>query len=233
MVSATSRGSPRRLRGASAAQPSKISLLVFSCGGGASGCQFFQAVCGGEAGADIVDQNSVFAELVGQAFDQANYCGAHGIGEDQIGDGLFGGDGGEGDDASPLFLLHVGNDFAGEVDGAEEVGIEGALPVVEGGSEKSFGGRAAGVGDADIDAAEFLRDSGDEASDSGGIGDVEGFGDDFNVVLLFYFFRGGLQGLRVAGAHGDAAAFGGEGFGGGEADSLTGGGDEGDAVFQS
>ena len=112
-------------------------------------------------------------------------------------------------------------------------GVDGALPVVEGGGEESFGGRAAGVGDADVDAAEFGGDSGDETGDGGGVGDVEGFGEDFRIVLLSDFFGGGLQGLVVARAHGDAAAFGGEGFGGGQAESLTGRGYQRDAVFEA
>ena len=79
----------------------------------------------------------------------------------------------------------------------------------------------------------FAGDCVDETVDGVGVGDVEGLGEDFCVVLLSDFFGGGLQRLLVAGAHGDAAAFGGKGFGGGQADSLTGRGNQGNAVFQA
>ena len=55
----------------------------------------------------------------------------------------------------------------------------------------------------------------------------------FGVVLLSDLLRGSLQGLLVAGAHGDAATLGGEGLGGGAADPLTGSGYESDTIFQA
>ena len=137
------------------------------------------------------------------------------------------------DDAAPAFPLHVGDDFAREVNGAKEIQLDGTLPFFESGGEKTFGRRAAGVGHANVDAAEFGRHGGDEAADGGGVGDVDGLGKNLGVVLLSDLLRGGLQGLRVAGAHGDAAAFGGEGFGGGAANPLTGSGYEGDTIFQA
>ena len=132
-----------------------------------------------------------------------------------------------------MLALHVGDHFASEVNRAEEIQLESALPVVESGGEKSFGRRASGVGDANVDAAELRRHGGDKSADGGGVGYVEGLGEDFHLVLLSDFLGGGLQRLLVAGAHGDAATFGGEGFGGGEAESLTGRGDQSDTIFQT
>ena len=107
------------------------------------------------------------------------------------------------------------------------------LPVVEAGGEKSLGRRPSGVGDADVDAAKLGGHGGNEAADGSGIGHVEGLGEDFHGVLFSDLLRRGLQRLLVARAHGDAAAFGGKGFGRGEAESLTGRGNQRDAILQS
>src|SRR6202022_1353723 len=74
--------------------------------------QFFQAIGGGESGSDVVDQNSVFADLVGQALYKSPHGSTNRIGEHQVGDGLFGGNGGNRDDASPALTLHVRDNFA-------------------------------------------------------------------------------------------------------------------------
>src|SRR4029077_20288165 len=113
------------------------------------------------------------------------------------------------------------------------VRLDGALPVFEAGCEKSLGGRASGVGHTDVHSAEFCGDSLDETVDGGSVGDVAGLGEDSHAVLLSDFVGGGLECLIVAGAHGDAATFGGKGFGGAAADSLTGSGDQSDAIFQT
>ena len=66
-----------------------------------------------------------------------------------------------------------------------------------------------------------------------GVGDVEGLGKNLGVVLLSDLLRGGLQGLLVAGAHGNTATLGGECFRGGAADPLAGSGNEGHTIFQA
>ena len=184
MVSATSRGSPRRCSGASAAQPSKISCSLFPEAAARALANSFKPVGCGEPRADVVDQNSIFAELVGQALDQADHRRTHRIREHEIGDGLLGSDRGDGDDASPALALHVRDDFAREINCAEKVQLERALPFFECGGEKTLGGRAAGVGDADIDAAELSGHGGDETADGRGVGDVEGLSKNLGVVLL-------------------------------------------------
>jgi hypothetical protein len=129
-----------------------------------------------------------------------------------------------------VIALHVGDDFAGKINRAQEIQFDSTLPVVERGREKSFGGRAASVGDANIDGAEFCGDCGDEPGNGSGVGDVEGLGENFRIALLSDFCGCGFERLLIAGAHGDAAAFGGEGFGSSEAESLTGRGYKSDAI---
>ena len=193
----------------------------------------FQAIGGGETGGDVVDEDSVFAEFVGETLNQADDSGADGVGEHEVGDGLLRGNGSDGDDAAPALFLHVGDDFAGKIDGAHEVRVDGVAPVGGGGGEEAPGGRAAGVGDADVDGTVAGYHSFDETVHGTGVGDVEGLGEHFGVVLLTDFFGGGGEDFEMAGAHGDARAFGGEGVGGGESDALAGGGDNSDAVAEA
>jgi len=195
--------------------------------------ELFEAVGSGEARANIVDEDAVFAELVREALDQSNDGGADGVGVDEIGNWLLHGNRGDGDEASPVGALHVGDYLPGEVNDAEEVGFEGPLPFVVGGGEKAFCRRAARVGNADVDALKALGSRGYKALDGGGIGDVDGLGEDIDMVLLAKLFSGGLDTFFVAGADGESSALGGEGRGTGESQSLTGSTDDGDAIFQS
>src|SRR6202040_1553581 len=93
--------------------------------------------------------------------------------------------------------------------------------------------RAAGVGDANVDAPKSFRHGGHKTADCASVGHVEGFIHNFDIVLLADLFRGGLQGLLVARAHGKAATFRGKGFGGGAANSLTGSCDQRYTVLQA
>jgi hypothetical protein len=104
--------------------------------------ELFQSVGGGVARANVVDENAVFAKLVGEAFDQSDDGGAHRVRMHEVGYGLLGGDGGDRDDTSPPFLLHVGDHGVGKVDRAHEIEVHGAFPFVDGGGEKTVGGRA-------------------------------------------------------------------------------------------
>lgn len=132
-----------------------------------------------------------------------------------------------------MLALHVGDHFTSEVNRAQEVEFQSALPLVESDRKKSFGGWSTGVGDANVDAAELPRHGGDKSAHGGGVSDIESPGEGFNLVLLSDFVGGGLERLLITSAHRDAAAFGGKGFGGGEAESLTGRGNQGDTVFQT
>ena len=113
-----------------------------------------------------------------------------------------------------MFALHVRDDFTSKVNGAKKIEVDGFAPVFDAGSEKAFGWRTTGVGDADIGRAEFLYYGFDEMVDGGRVSDVEGFEKHFSVVLFSDLFGGLLQRFFIAGAHGDPAAFGGKGFGG-------------------
>jgi hypothetical protein len=61
------------------------------------------------------------------------------------------------------------------------------------------------VGDADIDASEFLRDSGDEVANGSRIGHAKGIGRNVQVMLLSDLLRRGAKSAGCARAHGDAA----------------------------
>jgi len=129
--------------------------------------------------------------------------------------------------------LHVGNNLARKVNRAEKVQFEGALPFFEAGGQKSFGRGTAGIGDTNVDAAEFLRDRSHEAADGARVGHVESLGKNLDTVLLSDFRRCVLQRLVVARAHRDAAAFASERFRCSAANSLTRRGYESDTVFQA
>lgn len=233
MVSATSRGSPKRCSGASAAQPLENLLLALARSRCAGFGELLQPVGCREARTNVVDQDSVFAKLVGQTLDQANHSRPYRIREHKISDRLFRGDRSDGDDAAPAFPLHVGNNFAREINRAEEVQFEGALPFFERGSEKTLGRRASGIGHANIDAAKLRSHGRDEAPDRCRIANVERFDKNFGSVLLSDLLRRGQQSLRVAGAHGDAAALGREGFRRSAANPLTGSSNQSHPIFQA
>src|SRR4051794_31443971 len=97
---------------------------------GLSGCgrprlrQFFQTIRGSKTWAYIVDQDSVFAEFVCQALHQTDYSRANRIRKDEIGHRLLGRDGSDGDEPSPFLALHERDHFAGEIDIAQEVGVD-------------------------------------------------------------------------------------------------------------
>src|SRR5437868_4109482 len=132
-----------------------------------------------------------------------------------------------------MFALHVRDDFTSKVNGAKKIEVDGFAPVFEAGGEKALGRRTSGVGDTNVDGSELLYYGLDKMVDGGWISDVEGFEKHFRVVLFSNLFGGLLQGFFIAGAHGDAAAFGGKGFGGGAAKSLAGSGDDRNPIFES
>ena len=194
--------------------------------------QFFQAIGGGESGSDIVDQNSVFAELVGQALYQPHNCSANGVGEHEVGDGLFGGNGGNRDDTPPAFTLHVRDHFACEIYRAKEICLYSLAPVVVARSEKALGRRTAGIGYADVDAAKFFGDGGNEPANDFGIGNVEDLGENLGPMLISDLAGGQLEGLLVARADGHATALSRKRFRRSEPDSLASSSYQSNTVFQ-
>ena len=132
-----------------------------------------------------------------------------------------------------LFLLHVRDDLVCEIHGAHEIEVDGTAPLFDGGREKTLGGRASGVGHADIDAAELLDHGTDEIPDGVRIGDIEGFGQHFGLVSRADIFGDRGERFPVARADGETAAFGGESLGRGSAESLAGCGNDGDAILES
>jgi branched-chain amino acid aminotransferase len=195
--------------------------------------EFLQAVSGGKSRTDIIHEDTVLAKLIGETLDKSNNRGAHGIRINKVAHRLLGGNGRDGDDASPVFLLHVRDDLVREVNRAHEVHFNGALPLLNGGCEKTLGGRASGIGYADIGAAEFLNHRIDEISDSARVRDIERLGKHFRPVLASNPFGDGVERFPVARADGQTAPFGGEGLGGGSPDPLAGRGNDGNAVFES
>jgi hypothetical protein len=111
--------------------------------------------------------------------------------------------------------------------------VHGALPLFDGGGEKALGGRAAGVGDADVGAAEFLDHGVDEIANGVSVGYVERFGENFCLVLAANLFGGGAESFLAARTHGDPATFGGKGLGRGAAKPLAGCGHDSDAALES
>src|ERR1700722_10865863 len=125
------------------------------------------------------------------------------------------------------------NDFARKIHGAEKIQIERALPVVEARGEEAFGGRASSVGHTNIDSAEPSRHGRDEPADRGRIAYIARFSQHFHSVLLPDLLCRRLPRLIIARSHGDAAAFGREGCGSVEADSLTGRVNQVHTIFKS
>ncbi|MGC1223880.1 MAG: hypothetical protein WA872_19040, partial [Candidatus Sulfotelmatobacter sp.] len=62
---------------------------------------------------------------------------------------------------------------------------------------------------------------------------IERVGKNFSPLLLSNLLCCGLQGLGIAGAHGDATALGGEGLRCGAANPLTGSRNQSDSILQA
>src|ERR1700727_2550010 len=79
----------------------------------------------------------------------------------------------------------------------------------------------------------IFADSGDQVANGRRVGHVKGLGKNVHVMLLSDLLRRGLQNLLVARAHADAATLRGERFRRGPTNSLTRGCDQRDSIFQS
>ena len=79
-------------------------------------------------------------------------------------------------------------------------------------AEEHLGRRPAGVGHANIDAAELLRDSLDKRFDRGSIGYIQRLGDYRDAVAFTMSPAAAFSFVGIARAHGHFRAFGGEFF---------------------
>src|SRR5258708_33286369 len=94
-----------------------------------------------------------------------------------------------------------------EVNSTHEVHFDGALPLVNRGSEKALRGRAPGIGHADIGAPEFLNHGIDKIADNARVGVIEGLREHFRIVLAANFFRDTIERFTAARADHQTATF--------------------------
>ena len=127
----------------------------------------------------------------------------------------------------------MGNDGLGEDDSAAEIELPGSLPVVESGIEEGLGGRASGVGDADVDASKTRLRGFDEAPDGGAVTDVKRLGLGLDAKASRGLGRDLVQLGLTSRAERQVRAFCGERQSSGLADSAAGAGHKGDPAFQS
>lgn len=166
------------------------------------------------AGRDAVDAGKV-PPLVGEGFGQVD---AAGLGDvvrrlllREIGNVPTHA---RGDDEGALVVLaEMQADGAGAVEGPVQVGVDDLVPRLDARIQDARVGRAARVGDEDVDLAEVVDHVFDELLDFGVVADVAFVGLGFDAVLLLQFFRvldaafgaGGVGDCDV-GAHFGAAA---------------------------
>ena len=125
-----------------------------------------------------------------------------GVGEVEPGDRLTGRGRADVDDSPPAALAHAGHDGAGEDAGRQHQRAVGLLPLARAVVEGAAEGRAAGVGDEDLDRPERLGDLGRERGEPLGVG---GVGDERRRPLAD-LGRGLLQPLERATGDRDPSA---------------------------
>ncbi len=233
IASATSSGRPTRLRGASTPKRASNSAGVMPSSCERLRDQLLQSLGCGEAGPHIVDGDTVFAELIGEALDQTENTGAHCIGVDQISDWLTYRHGGNRHQPAPVVFLHPGQNRTGKVDHAHEVHFHCAMPLVGGGGKKHLRRRSPGIGHANVDAAELLRHALHKCRDCNLIGYIEYFGEHPGLVAFTNLGRSRVELLLVARAHGNVCAFGGKLFCCRSRDAIARRSDNDIAVLQS
>ena len=81
-------------------------------------------------GADVVDEDAVAPDLVGQALGERHHAHAGGAREHEIGDGLVHGARQDVDDAAAALPLHVGNRFARHPREEEQGPLHGCCPLL-------------------------------------------------------------------------------------------------------
>src|SRR5438552_9422808 len=139
-------------------------LLAGARGQGADFAELAQTLGGGVSGSDVIEGEPVFAELDSQALDQPDYRRTHGIGKEQVGNGLAHGRRSDGDESAPALSLHVGNDFARQGDHAQEIHVHGLAPIVGREREEILRWWPTGVGHGDIYPSEMLGGGSYEAA---------------------------------------------------------------------
>ena len=189
------------------------------------------------AGRDAVDAGEV-APLVGEGLGQVDAAG--------LGDvvarlllrevGNVAGHGGGDDEGARVALAEVQPHGAGAVEGARQVSVDDLVPGLDGGVEDAGVGRAARVGDEDVDAAEVLNHLGHELLHVGVVAHVALVGFRFGAVLVLELlgvldaaFGTGGVGDGDVGAHFGTAA---GGFGA-DACGTRGAGDDDDFAFEA
>src|SRR5262249_50775126 len=123
--------------------------------------------------------------------------------------------------------------LAREIHSAEEIRVQRFAPLLDAGSEKSLWRRPAGVGNADVGAAEFLYHRLNEIVNPTGIGHVESLSQDFHLQLPADRLSGSFEFRRIARAHGDTTTLMCKRVSGGQSDALTGAGNNRYSPFQT
>ena len=190
-----------------------------------------------QPGRDGVDRHAVRAQLAGQGAGEPELPGlGRGVGdaaEDAA--AALGRDRRQEHDPAEAALDHAGREAAGDVVGAAHVHREDPLPLL--GGDLQEGGRRgdAGVVDQRADRRDGGGDDGERVLDRRGVGDVAADADGLHAVLLGDLVGDVLGAGLVEVEYGDVPAGGGEGVGGGAADTAlgAGAGDDGGAVSET
>ena len=132
-----------------------------------------------------------------------------------------------------MAALHVRDYFAGEINRAHEIRIQGAAPFFETRRKKSFCRRTSGVSDANVYAAKFRNYCLDKVMYRLCVGYVHGLSKHFSVMLLLNALRCRVKRLSGASAHSDTAPLGGEGRRRRLADPLARSSNNRDSIFQA
>src|SRR5713101_5075603 len=200
---------------------------------GDGGSEIVEARSTSEAGANVIYGDAVGAVFIGKGACQAGDGGANRIRKQKPLNRLFDRRRGNCNQTSPLILLHARQNFPGKVHRAHQKLVNGSAPVFRLGVPKQVRRRTAGIGNADVDAAEASLHSGNKGGNCWEISDIEGLVEDI-PARGFVNVRGGIrQGSRGARANGDAGAFVGEFLRDGAAESLAGSRDDGDAACET
>jgi hypothetical protein len=140
---------------------------------------------------------------------------------------LVAGGGADVDDVAAPALDHSGEDGAGGVEEALDVGVHHLVPVARVALLDGFEAAAeAGVVDEDVDLGPVGGEVAEGVGDDAGVADVELDEVGFGTVGLLQLGREGFEPLLTAGGEDEAGAGGGEGARAGRTDARAGSGDE-------
>ena len=222
-----------RCMGTLATVSASTASTVWSRVRGSSLGQVEDPIGAGVARGDVVDGDAVGGQLGRQGLGEADHAGPVDVGEQQVVDRLLDRYRGDVDDAAPLPGAHGGQRRPDQAHGAQQGELVGCQPglVVE--IVKVAGGRAAVVGDQDVDATEAVQRLGDQVADLGVIGQVGFHGEHVYAGGGCYLVRGCRQARGVPGTDDYPRPFTGQFQRAGFAQPPAGGGDERDTVLQS